>query len=175
MYRSRTRNCDVDQACEVKLKTILKLKVNGFEVERAIEPATTLLEFLREEVALTGTKRGCDVGDCGCCTVLLEGKPILSCLLLAVEAAGKSVTTIEGVETNGQLHPVQEAMVNEGAIQCGFCTPAMVINGVHLLENNPKPSPEEVKTCVSGTICRCTGYTKIEKSILKAAEAMSEK
>ena len=126
----------------------------------------TLLEFLRDEARLTGTKRGCDLGDCGCCTVLLDGKPILSCLLLAVEAEGKKITTIEGIAKKNQLHPVQKAMVEHGAIQCGFCTPAMVLNAVSLVENNPSPSREEVKECLSGTICRCTGYTKIEKAIL---------
>lgn len=125
----------------------------------------TLLEFLREEAGLTGTKRGCDIGDCGCCTVLLDGKPVLSCLLLAVEVTGKSITTIEGVATGNTLHPVQEAFVEHGAIQCGFCTPAMVLNAVALTENNPSPNEEEIKECISGTICRCTGYTKIEKAI----------
>lgn len=125
----------------------------------------TLLEFLRDEAGLTGTKRGCDIGDCGCCTVLLNGKPVLSCLLLAVEVTGKSITTIEGVAKGNTLHPVQEAFVKHGAIQCGFCTPAMVLNAVALIENNPTPNEEEVKECVSGTICRCTGYTKIEKAI----------
>lgn len=152
------------------MKSIISFNVNGIPHERAVEPSTTILDFLRDELALTGTKRGCDVGDCGCCTILMDGKPVLSCLLLAVEANGRNLTTIEGIEKNGVLHPVQEAMISEGGVQCGFCTPAMVINAVHLLENNPKPSVQEVKTCMAGTICRCTGYTKIEKSILKAAE-----
>lgn len=125
----------------------------------------TLLEFLRGEAWLTGTKRGCDIGDCGCCTVLLDGKPVLSCLLLAVETEGKKITTIEGIAKGSELHPVQEAFVEHGAIQCGFCTPAMVLNAVSLLENHPSPSQKEIKECVSGTVCRCTGYTKIEKAI----------
>ena len=148
------------------LEKTLSLQINGQVFQRAIPPAMTLLEFLRDEARLTGTKRGCDLGDCGCCTVLLDGKPILSCLLLAVEAEGKKITTIEGIAKKNQLHPVQKAMVEHGAIQCGFCTPAMVLNAVSLVENNPSPSREEVKECLSGTICRCTGYTKIEKAIL---------
>ena len=154
---------------------ITEIRVNGQTHRRAVATSMTLLDFLREELVLTGTKRGCDVGDCGCCTVLMDAKPILSCLLLAAEAEGTEITTIEGVARDGKLHPVQEAMVEAGAIQCGFCTPAMVLNGVHLVENNPKPKPEEIKECVSGTLCRCTGYTKIEKAIGLAAERVSGK
>lgn len=152
---------------------VLTLSVNGQKYSRAVAGSVTLLEYLREEIDLTGTKRGCDSGDCGCCTVLLDGKPVLSCLTLAAEAEGRDVQTIEGVAKNGQLHPVQDAMVNEGAIQCGFCTPAMVMNAVHLLNENPKPSRSEIKECISGTICRCTGYTKIEKAIYEASQSHS--
>ncbi len=151
---------------EMKLVT---LHVNGRPFRRAIVPSTTLLEFLRDEIDLTGTKRGCDMGECGVCTVMLDGKPVLSCLLLAAEAEGAEVTTVEGIARGNELHPVQEALVAHGAIQCGFCTPAMVVNAVHLLERRPAPTREEVKECISGTICRCTGYTKIEKAILAAA------
>ena len=147
---------------------IVNVTVNGNLIRRAVEPCMTLLEFLREELGLTGTKRGCDVGDCGCCTVLLDDQPILSCLLPTLEADGRAVRKIEGIATGDRLHPVQEAMINEGAIQCGFCTPAMVMNAVHLAETNPNPTREDVKECISGTICRCTGYTKIEKAVLKA-------
>ena len=149
---------------------ILSLTVNGRACRSAIEPATTLLELLREELNLTGTKRGCDVGDCGCCTVLLDGKPVLSCLLPAVEAEGSAVVTIEGIADERGLHPVQQAMVDHGAIQCGFCTPAMVLNAVHLLAENPSPTREEVKECVSGTICRCTGYNSIEEAVRSIAK-----
>lgn len=151
---------------------VAKLDVNGTPHTKAIAPSTTLLEFLREELNLTGTKRGCDLGDCGCCTVLLDGKPVLSCILPALEAEGKKVTTIEGIANGNELHPVQQAMVEHGAIQCGFCTPAMVLNGVHLLANNPNPTRLEIKECISGTICRCTGYTKIEKALAAAGKTI---
>ncbi|MBI4404759.1 MAG: (2Fe-2S)-binding protein [Deltaproteobacteria bacterium] len=150
---------------------VITLKVNGHCFVKAVCPSMTLLEFLREELHLTGTKRGCDVGDCGCCTVLLDGKPILSCLLPVIEAEGCEVVTIEGI-SECRLHPVQEAMVEQGAIQCGFCTPAMVLNGVHLLGTHPRPTVDQVKECVSGTLCRCTGYTKIETAFLEAAKKM---
>ncbi len=149
---------------------IVTIKVNGQNRSKAIVSSMTLLEFLREELAMTGTKKGCDLGECGCCSVLINGKPMLSCLTLAFEAAGQSVVTIEGVSKGNQLHPVQQAMVEEGAIQCGYCTPGMVINGVDLIENNPDPSDEDIKRCVSATICRCTGYSKIVKAFRVAAK-----
>jgi len=149
---------------------LVTIQVNGQERQKAIISSMTLLEFLREELNLTGTKKGCDLGECGCCSVLIDGKPMLSCLTLALEVAGQSVTTIEGIAEGTQLHPVQEAMVEEGAIQCGYCTPAMVINGVDLVENNPEPTDDEIKQCVSATICRCTGYTKIEKAMRMASK-----
>lgn len=155
-------------------KRLVKLTVNGVAHERAVAPAATLLEVLREELFLTGTKRGCDVGDCGCCTVLLDGAPVLSCLVLALEGDGAEIRTIEGVANGNQLHPVQQAFVDHGAIQCGFCTPSMVLNAVHLLEHNPSPDAAAVKTCVSGTICRCTGYTKIEQAVHAAARACTK-
>ena len=151
----------------------LSLDVNGMCHQRLVPASMTLLEFLRGELDLTGTKKGCDVGDCGCCTVLLDGAPVLSCLLLAREAEGRKIVTIEGISDARRLHPVQEAMVDEGAIQCGYCTPAMVLNAVSLLEKKPKPTRDEIKECVSGTICRCTGYTKIEKAISRAADKIS--
>jgi aerobic carbon-monoxide dehydrogenase small subunit len=155
--------------------TTLTLRVNGQTYTRWIPASLTLLEFLREDLKLTGTKRGCDFGECGCCTVLIDDKPILSCLTLAVEAEGHEVRTIEGVATGAELHPVQEAMVSHGAIQCGFCTPAMVMNAVHLLNENKKPNTHDIKECISGTICRCTGYTKIEKAIAAAVKKMKER
>lgn len=154
--------------------TIVTIEVNGVPFTRAIAPAMTLLAFLRDELDLTGTKKGCDLGACGCCTVHLDGAPVLSCLLLACEAEGRSVTTIEGIADGPNLHPLQRAMVDQGAIQCGFCTPAMVMNGVYLLEHNQSPSATEIKECISGTICRCTGYTKIEKAIAVAAKALGD-
>lgn len=152
---------------------IVTIKVNGVDRQKAIVSSMTLLEFLREELAMTGTKQGCDLGECGCCSVLVDGKPMLSCLTLAMEVQGHSVTTIEGIANGTQLHPVQEAMVEAGAIQCGFCTPGMVINGVALIENNSAPTDDDIKRCVSATICRCTGYTKIEQAMKNAAQNSS--
>ena len=149
---------------------MIQIKINETDFQKIVLSSMTLLEFIREELHLTGTKKGCDVGDCGCCTVLLDEKPVLSCLLLAAEADGCKVTTIEGINEGNRLHPVQESMIEHGAIQCGFCTPAMVINAVHLLKQVPDPSRDEVKECISGTICRCTGYTKIEEAVLAAAK-----
>jgi len=151
---------------------IVTLKINGLDHHKAISPSMTLLEFLREELHLTGTKNGCDSGDCGCCSVMIDGKPMLSCIMLAMEAEGCEITTIEGIADGNDLHPVQEALVEKGAIQCGYCTPAMVINGVHLLETNSNPTDDEVKECISATVCRCTGYNSIEKAIHSAAEKM---
>ncbi len=150
---------------------LVTLNINGHEQTKSISPSMSLLEFLREELDLTGTKKGCDQGDCGCCTVLIDSKPQLSCLLLAADMQEQEIKTIEGLADGSTLHPVQKAFVEEGALQCGYCTPSMILNGVHLLENNKNPSSKEIKTCVSGTICRCTGYTKIEEAIKKAAQS----
>ncbi len=154
---------------------ILTLTINDVSHSKAVPPTMTLLDFLRDEVGLTGTKNGCDSGECGCCTVMVGGKPMLSCLMLALDAEGHDITTIEGITKGNDLHPVQEAMVEKGAIQCGYCTPAMVINGVHLLDNNDSPTDDEVKECISATVCRCTGYNSIERAIHSAAEKMREK
>ncbi len=151
---------------------ILKLTINGLSHTKAVPPTMTLLDFLRDELDLTGTKNGCDSGECGCCSVMVDGKPMLSCIMLAMEAEGREITTIEGIADGNNLHPVQEAMVEKGAIQCGYCTPAMVINGVHLLENNDSPSETQVKECISATLCRCTGYNSIERAIHSAAKKM---
>ncbi len=151
---------------------ILNLNINGVIHTKAVPATMTLLDFLREEVGLTGTKNGCDSGECGCCTVMIDSKPMLSCIMLALEAERCDITTIEGIANGNDLHPVQEAMVEKGAIQCGYCTPAMVINGVHLLENNDNPSETQVKECISATVCRCTGYNSIEKAMHSAASKM---
>lgn len=149
---------------------IVTLQVNGLTLRRFIPATMTLVEYLREELGLTGTKKGCDVGDCGCCTVLADGDPVLSCLALAVDFQGREITTIEGLAKGQELHPVQQAFVDEGGLQCGYCTPAMVLNAVALLNHQANPSAQEIKECISGTICRCTGYTKIEESIALAAD-----
>lgn len=148
----------------------LVLFVNGREYSRAVPAAITLVDFLREEIDLTGTKRGCDLGECGCCSVLVDGRPVLSCLTLAAEVEGRAITTIEGLADGPELHPVQRALVEEGAIQCGFCTPSMALNAAALLEHNPDPDDAAIKACISGTICRCTGYTKIERAVKRAAD-----
>ena len=148
----------------------LRLEVNGVHRVVAVERCATLLEVLRESFELTGTKRGCDLGECGCCTVLLDGEPALACLTLALDAEGLEVTTIEGVSApDGSLSAVQKAFVAHGAVQCGFCTPSMVLNATHLLANDPTPDLRAIKESVSGTICRCTGYTKIIRAIEAAS------
>jgi carbon-monoxide dehydrogenase small subunit len=141
------------------------LEVNGRSREIAIEPATTLLEALRDHLGLTGTKRGCDMGDCGACTVLIDGRPRLSCLTLALSVQSKAITTVEGLESRGSLHPIQDAFDRLGAIQCGFCTPGMLMSAKALLDHNPAPSRDEIRQGISGNLCRCTGYQKIVDAI----------
>jgi len=130
------------------------------------------LDVLREDLGLKGTKRGCDLGQCGACTVLLDGRPVLSCTLLSVQADGKKITTIEGIASEGKLHPLQEAFVAEGATQCGFCTPGMILSAKALLDRNSNPADDEIRLAISGNLCRCTGYTKIIRAVQKAAQAM---
>ena len=150
------------------MKRIINLHVNGEEFEVLTQVHKTLLEVLREDLGLTGTKRGCDLGTCGACTVLIEGKPFLSCLTLAVDVQGKKIITIEGLADERKPHPLQEAFVEKGAIQCGFCTPGMILTAKALLDENPHPSEIEVKRAISGNLCRCTGYIKIVEAILSA-------
>ena len=152
------------------MKHILQLHVNGETYEVLTQIHKTLLEVLREDIGLTGTKRGCDLGACGACTVLIDGKPHLSCLTLAVDVQGKEVLTIEGLSHNGDLHPLQKAFIEKGAIQCGFCTPGMILAAKAFLDEQPHPSEEEVKRAISGNLCRCTGYGKIVEAILTASE-----
>lgn len=152
------------------MKRILKLHVNGEEFEILSEPHKTLLEVLREDLGLTGTKKGCDLGSCGACTVLIDGKPSLSCLTLAIDAKGKKITTIEGLAQDGTLHSLQHAFAEKGAIQCGFCTPGMILTAKAFLDENPHPSEENVKTAISGNLCRCTGYVKIVEAILSVVD-----
>jgi aerobic carbon-monoxide dehydrogenase small subunit len=152
----------------------IELRVNGESYQVRIEPHRTLLEVLREELFLTGTKEGCGTGDCGACTVILDGKPVLSCITLAVEADGREVTTIEGFSKKGVLHPLQEAFLNEGAVQCGFCTPGMIITSKTLLDENDRPTEPEIRKAMAGNLCRCTGYAKIVKAIQSIAEDKKE-
>ena len=155
------------------MKRIVKLQVNGDIYEVAVEPWRTLLEVLRDEIGLTGTKKGCDEGDCGACTVLLDGKSAPSCLTLAIEAEGKDISTIEGLADGEKLHPIQEAFVEHGGLQCGFCTSGMILSTKALLDKNPAPTEEEIKFGIAGNLCRCTGYVKIIESIAAAAKKMS--
>jgi len=155
------------------MKRVINLHVNGEEFELLTEVHKTLLEVLREDLGLTGTKRGCDLGTCGACTVLIEGKPYLSCLTLATAVQGKKIITIEGLTQEGELHPLQKAFVEKGAIQCGFCTPGMILTAKALLDEHPHPSEGEVKRAVSGNLCRCTGYVKIVEAILSVAQEKS--
>jgi len=152
------------------MKRMITLNVNNREYDLVIPVNLTLTQVLRENLKLTGTKQGCSVGDCGACTVLMNGEPVNSCLVLAVEAEGYRIQTIEGVAEEGKLHPVQEAFVEKGGIQCGFCSPGMILTAKALLDKNPKPNETEIREALSGNLCRCTGYQKIVESIQEAAE-----
>ncbi len=152
------------------MKTLINIKVNGRAWDLAVEPNRTLLDVLRHDLELTGTKRGCDLGECGSCTVILNGKPVNSCLVLAIQANGAEVLTIEGLAGPSGLHPLQRAFVEKGAIQCGFCTPGMILSASSLLQKNPKPGEEEIRTALSGNLCRCTGYQKIVEAIQSVGE-----
>ena len=152
------------------MKRIIRLTVNDEKYEVAVEPNQTLVETLRDELGLTGTKQGCGVGDCGSCTVIMDGKPVNSCLVLAVQANGKSILTIEGLETDQGLHPLQQAFVEKGAIQCGFCTPGMILTAKSLLDRNPNPVEAAIREAIAGNLCRCTGYQKIVEAIQSVRE-----
>jgi carbon-monoxide dehydrogenase small subunit len=153
-------------------KQIINLRLNGHPHEIAVEPNWTLLETVRETLGYTGSKEGCGTGDCGACSMIVDGRLITSCLMLAPQADGRTVTTIEGLSENGTLHPVQQAFVETGGVQCGFCTPGMVMAAAALLENNPGPTLEEIREGLAGNLCRCTGYTKIFEAVQLAAERM---
>jgi aerobic carbon-monoxide dehydrogenase small subunit len=153
-------------------KEIANLKVNGRSYEVILTPETTLSDLLREQLDLTGTKRACGVGECGSCTVLVDGSPTLACSTLAIAVRGKEIQTIEGLARGTQLHPLQQAFIDGGAIQCGFCTSGMIMMAKALLDNNPNPSRQEVKEGLGGNLCRCTGYVKIIDAVLGAAEMM---
>jgi carbon-monoxide dehydrogenase small subunit len=154
------------------MKQVLRLTINSEPYELLVEPYWSLLDLLRDHLHLTGTKRGCDEGDCGACTVLLQGKAVPSCMVLALHANDKDVITVEGLARGGKLHPVQEAFVTHGGVQCGYCTPGLIISALGLLLENPHPTEEDVRFGIGGNLCRCTGYTKVVQAILKAAEAM---
>ena len=152
------------------MKRLIELNVNGELYEVAIQQHRTLAEVLREELDLIGTKEACNEGDCGSCTVILDGKTVTACLTLAVEADGREIRTIEGIADGSELSPLQQKFVDHGAIQCGFCTPGMVMSATALLEENPNPTEDEVRMGIAGNICRCTGYTKIVEAILDTSK-----
>ncbi len=154
------------------MKQLIKLKVNGQLYELEVEPWRTLLEVIRNHLGFTGTKESCSEGQCGVCTVLMDNEAVNSCLVLAAEAQGKDIITIEGLATEGKLHPVQEAIINCGGIQCGFCTPGMIIAAKALLDENPDPKEEEIKKSLEGHLCRCTGYFQIIEAVQEAARQL---
>ena len=147
------------------MELLVSLDVNGQTYDLAGAPQRTLLEVLRENVRLTGTKCGCDDGDCGACTVLLDGVPVTSCLVLAVDGQDKAITTIEGLAVDGELHPLQQAFIDYGALQCGFCTPGLILAAKYLLEQNPNPTDEEIRFGLAGNLCRCTGYVQVLEAV----------
>jgi carbon-monoxide dehydrogenase small subunit len=153
-------------------KEKIQIEVNGKMVTLEVEPDDLLVDVLREDLGLTGTKVGCRAGECGACSVILNGKVVTSCLIPAMKADGGKITTIEGLEKDGKLHPLQKAFVEKGAIQCGFCTPGMLLSAKNLLDQNPAPTLEEMKIGISGVLCRCTGYQKIIHAIHVASEAI---
>ena len=152
------------------MKVPLRFTVNGDVHELLVEPRQTLLEVLRDELELTGTKEGCGNGNCGSCTVMLDSVTVDSCLVLGLEAEGKEVTTVEGLAKNGKLHPLQQAFIDNGGMQCGICTPGFLLSAKHLLDHNPNPTEHEIRLAVAGNLCRCTGYDKIVRSIQAAAK-----
>lgn len=152
------------------MKSVITLTVNDKQYEFAVEHHKTLMHVLRENLHLTGTKEGCGIGECGSCTVILNGRPVNSCLVLAVQADGSTVLTIEGVADGEEIHPIQQAFVEHGAVQCGFCTPGMILSAKGLLDHIPHPSEGEIREAISGNLCRCTGYQKIVEAIQAAAQ-----
>ncbi len=153
----------------------IRLVVNGKSYKISIPPWRTLLEVIREDLKLTGTKEGCGLGECGACTVIMDGRTVNSCLVLAAEADGKQITTIEGLADGDKLHPIQQAFVDHGGLQCGFCTPGMIMSAKALLDEKPTPTEDEIKRGIAGNLCRCTGYTKIIESIKAVAEDIEGK
>ena len=156
------------------MKHRINLTINGDPYELLVEPRKTLLSVLRDTIGLTGAKESCSTGDCGACTILLDGKPVTSCLVLAVSANGKAITTIEGLVNEGELHPIQRAFVEKGGIQCGYCTPGMLLTAKALLDENPNPTEEQIRRYLAGNICRCTGYNKIVQAVTYAAQLLAK-
>lgn len=163
---------------ESQKTTQIRFRLNGEEVDVSFAPYKTLLEVLREDLGHTGTKHGCELGECGACAVLLDGKPVLSCLVLALECSGRGILTVEGLSADGRLHPLQDAFADLGAAQCGYCTPGILVTAKALLDANPHPSRDQIREALSGNLCRCTGYLQIfeavEAAMVKIAEEAKE-
>jgi carbon-monoxide dehydrogenase small subunit len=153
----------------------IRVRVNGIRVDIEVPPDRLLLDLLREDLGLTGTKRGCEQGECGACTIIMGGKPVPSCLVPALKADDTEILTVEGMAQKGQLHPLQEAFWEEGAVQCGYCTPGMLLSAKALLDENPDPTPEDIRRGISGNLCRCSGYIKIVRAIQVASEKIRKK
>ncbi len=157
------------------MKQVISLKVNGIQYELAVAPQDLLIDVLRNSLSLTGTKKGCGQGSCCSCSVLIDGEVVLSCITLAIACQGKEIVTIEGIEgKNGDLHPIQQAYIDKGAVQCGFCTPGMIVSTKKLLDENPNPTRAEIKRGLSGNLCRCTGYIKIADAVEEAARKLQQ-
>lgn len=156
------------------MKHIINFKLNGEDVEELVADGVTMVDFLRKQMHLTGTKRGCEEGECGACTILLDGAAIDSCMMLAVEADGHEIVTIEGVKKDGVLHPVQKEFMDKWALQCGFCTPGMIMSALSLLHENPHPTEQQIRDGIAGNLCRCTGYAKIVEAIDTAAKVLAK-
>ncbi|HVB96596.1 MAG TPA: (2Fe-2S)-binding protein [Chloroflexota bacterium] len=156
------------------MKSPITLQINGQDYDIFIEGRTRLLDAIREQCDLTGVKEGCSTGDCGACTVLADGKPIASCMTFAMAAQGKELMTIEGLAQNGQLHPLQEEFIEQGGLQCGICTPGMILSAKALLDENPNPTTDEIRFALAGNLCRCTGYQKIIEAVVAASERQAQ-
>lgn len=156
------------------MKRIIRFKLNGEDMEEYVQDNLTMVDFLRKQMHLTGTKRGCEEGECGACTILLDGDAVDSCMMLAAEADGHEVVTIEGVMRNGVLHPLQKEFIDRWALQCGFCTPGMIMSALSLLNENPHPTEQEIRDGIAGNLCRCTGYAKIVEAIDAATKVMAK-
>jgi aerobic-type carbon monoxide dehydrogenase small subunit (CoxS/CutS family) len=157
------------------ITTTLNTTVNGISYSIDIQPHQTLVEVLRDDLGLMGTKKACNEGECGACTIIMDGKPVTSCLVLALDAQGKELTTIEGLAEGEKLHPLQESFVKHGGIQCGYCTPGMIMSAKALLDEVPDPTPHQVRKAISGNLCRCTGYQQIVDSVMEASKSMGDK
>ena len=157
------------------MKHHINTTVNGQSYSVEVEPRKTLLSVLRDQLHLTGTKEGCSTGDCGACTIIMDGATYTSCLVLGVEADGRDITTVEGIAEEGKLHPVQESFVKKGGLQCGFCTAGLIVSSAALLDENPDPSEDDVLTALAGNLCRCTGYTKITEAVKDASKVMKRR